>query len=304
MLFLMKRRNFLNTIPLAAALGAVTDGLARDSKKKKERGLAFTVAHITDVHIRPESNIPDRYKKCLEQIKTHAVDFILNTGDSIHAADYKDITRERVLEQWAAWDDCMQGVKDYEVYSALGNHDPWWAAPATTDEMYGLPYAVKRLGIPGRYYRFTKKNWHFLVLDGNNEGISVDAAQMEWLKNELAAVPDDHHVLIMSHYPIVTVTDSFTGGGKYKDYKELKQLFYKHGKKVKVCLSGHQHLLDNCMYNNIHYLCNGAMSGFWWGDGDKFSAGRYFYQETPPGYAILKLYEDGRIASHYHVHQF
>jgi Icc protein len=299
----MKRRNFLRSVPLVAAAGSVTDVLAQ-APQKKEEGLAFTVAHITDVHIRPDFGIPERFKKCLQEVLTHKIDFILNTGDSIHAADYKDITRERVLEQWAVWDDCMKLVKGYEMYSAIGNHDPWWAAPSNTDEMYGLPYAVKRVGIPNRYYSFTKKNWHFMVLDGNNAGITIDPPQMEWLKAELSAVPANHHVLVMSHYPIITVTDSFAGGGSYKDYKELKQLFYQHGKKVKVCLSGHQHLLDNCVYNDIHYLCNGAMSGFWWEDGDKFSAGRYYLQETPPGYAILRLYEDGRIENMYHQHHY
>ncbi len=67
----------------------------------------------------------------------------------------------------------------------------------------------------------------------------------------------------MSHFPILTVTNTWEGG-QHKDHKELKQLFYQHKDKVRVCLSGHQHLLDRAWYNGVHYFCNGAMSGFWW----------------------------------------
>lgn len=297
----MKRRKFLGSLPLLAVAGA-TQANSSDATLARKKP-ALRIAHITDVHIRPEANVPDRFKKCLQEVLTHKVDLFLNTGDSIHAADYNNITRERVLEQWKSWDECMALVREHEMYTCIGNHDPWWAAPNKEDAMYGIPYVVKRTGMPHRYYSFTKKNWHFLVLDGNNPGVSLDAEQMNWLKAELDKVPADHHVLLMSHYPIVSVTGSFVGGGQHKDYKELKQLFYQHGKKVKVCLSGHQHLLDNCVYNGVHYLCNGAMSGYWWDKGDEKSAGPYYLQETPPGYAILNLYEDGTIDNTYIPHQ-
>lgn len=290
----MKRRNFVKTISLTAA----TTPLMSHSLAKKP---VLTIAHITDVHIRPDSNVPARFIKCLDEIKTKKVDFFLNTGDSIHAADYKDITRERVLEQWATWDECIKHLSDYELHSCIGNHDPWWAAPSKEDEMYGVKYAAKRVGMPHRYYSFVKKNWHFMVLDGNNAGISLDEAQMQWLRQQLQAVPTGHYVLLMSHYPILTVTSAWEGG-QHKDHAILKKLFYEHKDKVRVCLSGHQHLLDSCTYNNVNYYCNGAMSGFWWDKGDAKSAQPYYYQETPPGYAILKLYEDGRVENQYFEH--
>ncbi len=140
-----------------------------------------------------------------------------------------------------------------------------------------------------------------MVLDGNNPGVSLDEEQMQWLRQQLQAVPTGHYVLLMSHYPILTVTSAWEGG-QHKDHAILKKLFYEHKDKVRVCLSGHQHLLDSCTYNNVNYYCNGAMSGFWWDKGDTKSAQPYYYQETPPGYAILKLYEDGRVENQYFEH--
>jgi len=300
----MNRRKLLKQFGLAS--GALITGGANavasiESTGKKAQKPILTVAHITDVHIREGDNAPSRFKACLEQVKKHRPDFILNGGDSINDASYDHVKREEVTAQWALWDDCIQTMKGLKIYSCIGNHDPWWAAPATTDPMYGKTYVVQRLGIPGRYYSFTKENWHFIILDGNNKGISLDEEQMTWLEKELASIPKEHFVLLMSHYPILGTTPLLVGGG-HADFKQLKTLFYTHREKVRVCLSGHNHLYDQTMYNGVTYCCNGAMSGFWWGKGDKESAGTGYYLETPPGYAILHLYSDGTLENNYYPH--
>ena len=70
---------------------------------------------------------------------------------------------------------------------------------------------------------------------------------------------------------------------------EFKNLFYQY-KNVKLCLSGHIHLQDEVEYLGVKYLCNGAVSGNWW-EGN--------YQEFPPAYAVVDLYEDGSVQSEY-----
>ncbi|MGY0038440.1 metallophosphoesterase [Pedobacter sp. NJ-S-72] len=104
----MKRRSLLKTIPLAAlglafgkAAHAVTTPVESANAPKKK--LVLTVAHITDVHIRQFEDATSRFEKCLQEIKKLKVDFFLNGGDSIHAADYDNIKREQVVEQWAVW---------------------------------------------------------------------------------------------------------------------------------------------------------------------------------------------------------
>ena len=296
----MKRRELLKKAGLLATASAfaTTASWGEGSRKRK---LALTVAHITDVHVRPEENVPDRFKQCLDDVKKHKIDFILNGGDSIHAADYADIKRERVIAQWSAWDDCMQRMKSFETYSCIGNHDPWWAATDKEDEMYGKNYVVRRLGIPNRYYSFSKGGWHFIILDGNNKNISLDEEQFQWLMKDLESLPANTPTLVMSHFPVFGATPVLVRGN-HSDYKQLKDVFYKHKDKVKLVLSGHNHLYDKTFYNGVWYCCNGAMSGFWWGKGDSESAGPYYYLETPPGYAILKLYADGSLENEYYVH--
>ncbi len=299
----MNRKNWIKKISLAAAsLLAAPAFISGKSSGKKEPVL--TIAHITDVHIRPGDDIPERFKSCIEEIKKRDVDFILNGGDTIHAADYDHVTREQMLGQWAAWDECTERFGSLPVHSCLGNHDMWWAAPDENDEMYGKKYVVERLGIPGRYYSFSKNGWTFFILDGNNSGVTLDNEQKEWLGQELDNLPNGSPVLLMSHYPVLTVTGRFYPNDQHSDADELAQLFYRHRDKVKCCISGHMHLLDEAVYNGIRYFCNGAMSGFWWGEGNERSAGKGYYHETPPGYAILHLFDDGRVERIYHQHEY
>lgn len=291
----MKRREFFGKAGVTAGAFLATGTALAENLKRP----ALTVAHITDVHIRPEENIPARAAAWLEQVKSHQPDFFLNGGDSIHDASYDGVSKERTLEQWEVWDQFRQVISDFEVYSCIGNHDPWWDVPSKADEMYGKPYVVKRLGIPAAYYSFDRAHWHFIILDGNDEGIRLGAEQMEWLRNDLESLAPNTPTLVMSHFPITSVTNDLVGG-QHQDHKELKSLFYQHRDKVRVCLSGHQHLLDRTWYNGVHYFCNGSLSGFWWGEGDEFSAGKQYYLETPPGYAILELFENGEVKNTYY----
>ncbi len=297
----MKRRELIKNISLAAGAMALSGSATAAEQKRKK---VLRIAHITDVHIRPEHDAPNRFRKCMEEIKKHKVDFFLNGGDTIYAADYSHITRERVNEQWNIWKQLRNECKEHEVYSCLGNHDMWWAAPDKNDVMYGKDYVVKQLGIPHRYYSFDKGNWHFIVLDSNNKNAgSLDDEQKSWLEKDLAAISPGKPVLVMTHYPILGVS-TIIDGGNHTDSKYITGLFYKHKDKKITCVSGHIHLKDSAAYNNVHYFCNGALSGFWWEDGDKESAAKYYYKETPPGYAIIDLFEDGTAENTYYPHSY
>ncbi|WP_207534465.1 metallophosphoesterase family protein [Desertivirga arenae] len=143
----MKRRNFIQSaIALSGAATLPSVSAASPDKLKP----SLTVAHITDVHIRDKEDIPERAKRYLfEALKNKNINFILNGGDSIFDASYDDVTKEMVLEQWAVWDKFI-GSTQLEVFSCIGNHDPWWKAPSDKDEMYGVSYVAKRLKMPNK----------------------------------------------------------------------------------------------------------------------------------------------------------
>lgn len=300
-----KRRTALKKI--GATIGALAVSpivLSQESGVNKKRERLLKVAHITDIHISDENDAPNRFKKCLAEIKKHKIDFFLNGGDTIMAADYNNITRESVINQWRIWEKLRTEFDEYNMYSCLGNHDLWWAAPDKNDAMYGKNYVIEKLGISNRYYSFKKEDWYFIVLDSNNKNAgSLDEEQRTWLEKELTNMPKGASVLVMTHYPILGVS-TIPYGGSHTDSKYITKLFYKHQDKHIHCISGHMHLLDSAVYNHVNYYCNGSMSGFWWGEGDQDSAGKCWYHETPPGYTIIELFDDGSMKNTYYPHAY
>ena len=125
--------------------------------------------------------------------------------------------------------------------------------------------------------------------------------QLNWLENELKSTPPGMPLCVLSHIPILSATlmvddigDNsnkweILGGDMHTDVNKIVSLFYKYPN-VKLCLSGHIHLRDKVVYNNVTYICNGAVSGAWW-EGNK--------RETGPGYGLIDFYADGTFDEKY-----
>jgi Icc protein len=271
--------------------------------KKKSR--ALRIAHITDVHILDQKNAESSFARVMNEINTmkDRPDLIINTGDSV--MDENEETRETVAIRWKAWNNGMAQNK-IPLYSALGNHDVWYGPDAKLDDeykkdkRYGKNWAMEMLSMPNRYYTFENKGWKFIALDSINgsSGYQLDDEQFAWLDDELHKTSPSQPVCVFNHVPILAMGPTlyetkrkpvdqvkFPSGDMHNDHQRIKDLFYKH-KKVKLCLSGHVHYIDCVEYLGVKYLCNGAVSGNWWGH-------PIALDEFPPVYAIIDLYTDG-----------
>lgn len=294
----MQRRDFIKTAFWAGTLASGVGGCALSNSAMGSAAAEspLRVLHLTDIHIRPEENAPERCAKLLKDIRRQEkkIDFVLNAGDSILAADYGDITRERMLELWKIWDDVvMKGLSGLEVYSCLGNHDMWWAAPSKEDPMRGKDYACKRVGMPKRYYTVDKGNWRIIVLDGNNRGL-LDDEQRQWLRERVEELDAEQPVLLMSHQPLLDYQKLFNGMGDWQ--KQMVEWFSKMPRRVHY-VSGHTHEFNELRFRNLGFYSNGALSGFWWAAGPEKDGS---VKGTPMGYALLDLYPDGRIQYTFH----
>ena len=163
------------------------------------------------------------------------------------------------------------------------------------------------LGLSQRFRSFDHSGWHFIVLDSTHSHESatytakLDEEQFAWLAADLAATKPGTPVLILSHIPILAACAYFDGDNEesgnwhvpgawmHIDARRIKDLFQKHPN-VKLCLSGHIHLKDRVDYEGVAYLCNGAVCGRWW---------KGSYQECPPGYTLIDLFEDGSFNHQY-----
>ncbi|SDT58490.1 3',5'-cyclic AMP phosphodiesterase CpdA [Mucilaginibacter mallensis] len=297
----MERRSAIKTLGGALLIPSLALGNTTADKKKVLR-----IAHLTDIHLKNQFNAPERFTKCLHHVQQQSpkVDFILNGGDIVFDINKENINA--INDQWKLSHHIMQSECSPPVHYCLGNHDIWWNEDDKGQALYGKQYSMDQLKLVKPYYSFVNSGWKFILLDSVHLDIDgtwyigkLGDEQFSWLENELKTTDPTVPVLVMSHIPILTATNLIeddivnkwvmTGGDMHTDTSKIIELFYKHPN-VKLCLSGHIHLREKLVYNNVTYLCNGAVSGAWW-EGNR--------RETAPGYGLIDLYADGSFDEQY-----
>jgi hypothetical protein len=90
-----------------------------------------------------------KLEAAVDTFNAQKVDFVVTLGDMV---DRYPESFDSVLSKYE-----KLAMPDYKV---LGNHE-YWVMPDSFK-----PGVIAKLGMPGNYYDFSYKNWHFLVLDG------------------------------------------------------------------------------------------------------------------------------------------
>ena len=299
----MKRKDFiLNSAGLSAAAFVNPSTILTTQAKKTP----IRVAHLTDMHVKPGKDIEASVAKAMHhaQILVPEIDFIINGGDSIW--DSLEADKEKAQIQWDLFTSILKKEISLPVYHCIGNHDIWgWFIKENKPENerpYGKVWVVETLQMKNRYYSFSKDKWHFIILDSTQLNPAggyigkIDEEQLAWLQTELASVPKEKFICIVSHIPILSICaglffDKTEANGDLKiqrnlmhsDFFALKKIFNNYPN-IKVCISGHIHLQDELNYLGIKYYCNGSVSGNWW---------KGSFQEFAPAYAMLEFYPDG-----------
>lgn len=274
---------------------------------------ALRVAHLTDIHLFGERAAAPGLAACLRHLQAQAdpADMILGGGDMIMDAFEK--TADKTRQQWQLWQSIWRQECSLPLESCIGNHDIWgWnkakSAARGNEVLYGKRWAMEMLGLTAPFRSFERGGWQFVILDSTHPGAGpgtytarLDEPQFDWLERTLAASSRGTPICILSHIPILSAAAFFDGNNEnsgnwqvpgrwmHIDARRIKNLLLRYPN-VKLCLSGHLHLLDHVIYNGVSYLCNGAVCGGWW-KGD--------YQECTPGYALIDLFEDGTFAHQY-----
>lgn len=268
------------------------------------------LAHLTDIHVQPELNAAAGMARALQHAQNlqDKPEIIFNGGDAIMDALGAD--KSRTQTQWQLWQSVLQNECSLPIVHCIGNHDVWgWKnkdEANAADRLYGKQWAMQEFGLSSRYYGFDRAGWHFIVLDSTHYKpggyiAKLDDKQFEWLQDDLNRTPATTPICILSHIPIMCFCAFFDGeneaSGDWKipgawmhiDARRIKDVFKQHSN-IKLCLSGHIHLQDEVEYLGVKYLCNGAVSGNWWEGA---------YQEFPPAYVVVDLFDDGSSASEY-----
>jgi Icc protein len=307
------RKSFLRSLALAgAAVGLPSTSLLAAENKIITAKRSLRIAHITDIHVMP-GKVPEYgMATALNEVNGLAdkADFIIAGGDMI--MDSMSTSKDKVKEMWKTHHSIVKSDNTLAIHHTIGNHDCYNIGKSAASYTDAKKWACEELQIPNRYYFYDKGKWRFVVLDSIHPKVipgyigKIDEEQMAWLKKTLTDTPADMHVCMVSHIPLLAVCTTFDGGvnkhniwhisgsNLHDDAKELKDLFYQ-SKKVKACLSGHIHLIDEVDYCGTKYYCNGAVCGAWWGGNN---------QEFPPAYAVMNFYEDGTSDRELHFYKW
>jgi hypothetical protein len=153
-------------------------------------------------------------------------------------------------------------------YNVIGNHDINYDASHDrhSDETFERHFGPS-------YYSFDYGQVHFIALDdiqwivpedGNRPHYrgGLGAEQMEFIRNDLAEVPDEQLIVLLMHIPLVDVAD------RQELYRLIEQ------RPLCISISGHTHYHEHRFIAEDdgwrgpkphHHIINVTVCGSWWG---------------------------------------
>lgn len=292
------RRDFLSTAALFGAAAVIKPASATAQPAKP----SLRVAHLTDMHVKPEKRAGEGYAAALESLKKLDPQPALIVTGGDHVMDVMGSTRARADEQWALYQKVLDAGTKLPVYPVVGNHDifGWTSNPPIeeTAELYGKAMALHGLRIKKDFYSFDHGAWHFVMLNNVQKRErayygDLDAEQTEWLKGDLAANAGKKPVCVFSHIPLATICAFFFNKTPKEFWRLGDNLMHRNSRPLiellrdnntKLCVSGHIHLMDQMKFMGVDFVSNGAVSGSWWGGP---------HQWVPEGYGVFDLFDDG-----------
>lgn len=263
----------------------------------------FRFVHMTDFHVQPELNAAKGMEAALKHAMTKKPQMVMLGGDLI--MDSAAASEARTKTQWDLFSRLLKENCSVPAHYCLGNHDVWGLNKAKSqtsgnEPLYGKKWFLEVAQLDKTYHTFEAGGWKWIVLDTvlpteNSYDGKIDEEQFDWLKSQLESTPAKQPVMVVSHIPVFSPSPMVYGfdtkDSTWKvsssevigNYSAVKKLFDEHAN-VKLCLSGHIHLVDRYDYNGVSYLCNGAVCGAWW-----LGKNRDF----DPGYVVIDLFPDG-----------
>lgn len=295
------RREFLTLLGATGVAAAAPSALLAAPQQEP-----FTFLFLTDTHIQPELDAAKGTDMAFRKARTIRADFAIQGGD--HVFDSLAVPKQRALSLFDLYEKTEQDL-GMKVHHTIGNHDVVGIFPQSgvspTDPLYGKKLFGDRFGKP--YYSFDHKGHHFLVLDSigltsdrSYEG-RIDADQVDWIKQDLAALPQGTPVIVSVHIPLVTAFDSYVPvpatppahhGMSVANSAEVIKLFEGHN--VLGVLQGHTHINERVEWHGVPYITCGAVSGNWW---------KGIRMGTPEGFTVVTI-ADGKLATRYETYGF
>ena len=243
----------------------------------KDKTDAFRFVFMTDIHVQPERRAAEGFRTAIEAVNRLDPAFVITGGDLV--MDALQTPADRVDSLYTLYQDLTTAFK-MPVYNTMGNHEVFGLYEASgispANPGYGKQMFRNRLGGGKTYYSFDYKNWHFIILDGigftpeRRYYGHVDSLQLNWLKNDIAAVDTARPVVLSTHIPLFSIYGQMKNGPTFAMGESgvvtnaLEVMHALAGHNLKLVLQGHLHVLEEMRYGNTTFITGGAISGAWW----------------------------------------
>lgn len=191
---MLNRRDFLQLAALGggAVFASGLAGCATAPSRASEQDFYFV--QLSDSHWGfsgpPNPEAAHTLQKAVAAVNALPVQpaFIVFTGDLTHTTDDPDERRARMRQFQAI----VADLKVKQHYYLPGEHDASLDRGAAFIELFGPTH-----------YTFEHGGVHFITLDNvSDPGASVGDAQIDWLRTELAKLPMDAPIVILTHRPL------------------------------------------------------------------------------------------------------
>ena len=244
-------------------------------KKKDTSAEEFSFAFLTDIHVQPEKNAAEGFRKAIDRVNRLQPDFVITGGDMIMDALNQ---RESRVDSLYSLYDSLSALIQVPVYNTIGNHEIFGYHPKSgidpSHPLYGKKMYEQRIG--KRFYAFDHKGWRFYILDSiekDHEGVyigKVDSVQLEWLERDLGGVNPSTPIVVVMHIPLITVRTQLLAGSTVPNgeslvvvnSKEVLDRFADHN--LKLVLQGHLHFLEEISAMGARFITGGAVCASWW----------------------------------------
>jgi len=238
-------------------------------------GESFTFAFLADIHLQPELNAAEGFRRAVSVVNGLQPDFVITGGDMI--MDALEVPYSRADSLYRLYED-ISARFDMPVYNTIGNHDVfgWYeqSGVGPSHPGFGKKLYEERLG--RKFYSFDFGGWHFIILDSVDRGGDrgyigrISSEQLEWIGEDLSGIEMETPIVLSTHIPLVTVLPQLREGPgvaissseAVTNSRELLGMFEDHN--LKLVLQGHLHLIEEINVRGITFITAGAVSGRWW----------------------------------------
>lgn len=191
----------------------------------------------------------DAEAQVADLVRGWQTDVVVTAGDNTQGVDGCVPFTESVGDYYQDLIDDPRGPRFYPI---VGNHDYEDAGAGIEAYAHYFDYLPHNADPKGRWYSLAVGPVTFFMLDNDTPKADLKAQQL-WLKDALAAAPEDSWKVVMFHRPPFTSGphDPFTPMNPSAGW-----LYQEWG--ADIVLNGHQHVFEDVIVDDLHYVTTGV----------------------------------------------